>query len=134
MVFLGLFIGVISSVLGIGGTIFLIPILVGFFGFTTKSSSVVSLFFVIFTSTSSFVTLYYLGYVDLAKGSVVALVSMIGVKLGIWATKRVSHIFHKKLVIILYLVLLVIFINGAVYKYPPINNTNTYQEKTTFTY
>jgi uncharacterized membrane protein YfcA len=116
MVMIGLLIGVVSSMLGIGGTIFLIPILVGFFGFNTKNSSVISLFFVTFTSTSSFITLYYLGYVDLVKGSVVALFSMIGVKLGIWATNRVSHIFHKKLVIALYLVLLVIFINGAVYR------------------
>lgn len=107
--FLGVGIGSISSMLGVGGGILLIPILVSLLGYTTKEASIIALFFVIFTATISFVTLSYLEYVDFTKGAVIAIASILGVKLGILFRDKISKELHKRLVIILYSILLIIF-------------------------
>ncbi|MCV6607489.1 MAG: sulfite exporter TauE/SafE family protein [Campylobacterales bacterium] len=110
LILVGIVIGSISSMLGVGGAILLIPLLVGYMGFSTKDASKIGLFFVTFTSTSAFLTLYSLGYVDLEKGAIVAVSSLLGVRLGILLRDRVSLTSHKGLVITMYVVLTGIFL------------------------
>ena len=110
LVLMGIGIGSFSSMLGVGGAILLIPILVGYMGFSTKDASKIGLFFVIFTSTSAFLTLYSLGYVDLESGLIVAVSSLFGVRLGILLRDRVSVSSHKGLVIAMYIILTLIFL------------------------
>ena len=100
---LGIGLGVFSGLLGVGGAILLIPILVGFFGVGIKEAVAAGLFFVIFSSISGFSTLAWLGYVDYAKGAVVAVVSLAGVRAGIWLGRRTSVKRHRRLVVVMYL-------------------------------
>lgn len=109
LILMGISIGSIASMLGVGGAILLIPIVVGYMGFSTKEASKIGLFFVIFSSTSAFITLNILGYVDLHKGSIVAVSSLAGVQLGIIYRDRISKNLHKQLVVVMYTVLLAIF-------------------------
>ncbi|HHO42327.1 MAG TPA: sulfite exporter TauE/SafE family protein, partial [Epsilonproteobacteria bacterium] len=48
-------VGIFSGMLGVGGSILMTPILVSFLGFSLKKASAIGLFFVIFSSVSSFV-------------------------------------------------------------------------------
>lgn len=75
------------------------PILVTFMGFELKKASAIGLFFVIFTSTSAFVTLGFLGMLNWQEGLLMAFSSLIGIWIGIYLLERI-HIKHYKQVLI----------------------------------
>ncbi len=105
---IGLVIGMIAGMLGVGGSILLIPILVGYLNFTTKEAVSVGLFFVMFSSIAAFSTLAGLGYVDYAKGLLVAVSSLIGVRAGQYAVGRTGTKSHKNWTVTMYVVLFVL--------------------------
>lgn len=111
---IGLGIGIIAGMLGVGGSILLIPVLVGFLYYTTKDAVSVGLFFVMFSSLSAFVTLSWLGYVDHVHGAIVAVSSLLGVRLGQFAGEKTDMKSHKKWMIALYSVLLIIMTNKII--------------------
>jgi len=92
---IGVFIGVFSGMLGVGGSIIFIPILVGFLHYNTKEASNIGLFFVVFSSVSGFLTLFYLGYIDFQKALIVAVASLAGVYIG-QMLQKLTHIAHHK--------------------------------------
>ena len=96
-------IGVFSGMLGVGGSILMTPILVSFMGFPLKKASAVGLFFVMFTSVSAFVTLLWLGMINLHAGLIMALSSLVGIMMGIWFLNLVKITQYKRILIIFYI-------------------------------
>ncbi|MFY9143046.1 sulfite exporter TauE/SafE family protein [Sulfuricurvum sp.] len=105
---IGAGIGVFSGMLGVGGSILLTPILVSFMGFPLKKSSAVGLFFVMFTSVSAFLTLLWLGVVNIQAGLIMAFSSLLGIILGIWLLNRVKVTHYKQILVVFYIIIFAI--------------------------
>lgn len=101
-------IGIFSGMLGVGGSILMTPILVSFMGFPLKKASAVGLFFVMFTSVSAFITLWWLGLVNLHAGLVMALSSVVGIMLGIALLNRVKVTHYKRILVVFYVIIFAI--------------------------
>lgn len=95
-------IGLFSGMLGVGGAILMTPILVTFMGFELKKASAIGLFFVIFTSISSFVTLGLLGMLQWQAGSIMALSSLFGIGLGIYLVHKIQLNHYKRVLVAFY--------------------------------
>jgi uncharacterized membrane protein YfcA len=103
LVSLGVVIGSFSIMLGIGGSILLTPILVGLFGYSLKKAVSAGLFFVIFSSTAGVISLMLgEGEILYQPSLLVALSSLVGVALGVWAKERIKTLHHKILLLLLY--------------------------------
>ncbi len=102
---IGTFVGIFSGMLGIGGSILMTPILVSFMGFELKKASAIGLFFVLFTSFSSCVTLGVLGMLKIQAGLIVAVASLLGIHAGIWLTGRVHIKQYKYILIVFYTII-----------------------------
>ena len=103
-------IGIFAIALGVGGSILLTPILVGFLHYPIKKAVSAGLFFVVFSSIAGLVSLLSVGYVDLEKGLLVAVASLLGVFIGIWLKDHVTASQHKFYLLIMYLVALLILV------------------------
>jgi len=104
--FVGFFVGLIAISIGIGGGLFLTPILVGFMNYDLKKAISMSLFFIIFSSVSGFISLSVFGHVDYQSGLIIGLSSLMGVFLGVKYSHLVGKKMHKKLLLGLYFVIL----------------------------
>jgi len=109
--FVGFFVGLIAISVGIGGGLFLTPILVGFMNYDIKKAISLSLFFIIFSSMSGFISLSQFGYIDYQVGLIVGISSLLGVFLGIKTSHNLDKKRHKKLLLILYFVILAMTLN-----------------------
>lgn len=109
--FIGSIIGVFSGMLGVGGSILMTPILVSFLGFSLKKASAVGLFFVIFSSSSSFVSLSLLGLMDYKHGLLLGIGSLFGIWIGIWLLEKIKITQYKKFLVAFYVFIFVITIN-----------------------
>lgn len=101
-------VGIFSGMLGVGGSILMTPILVSFMGFPLKKASAVGHFFVIFSSISAFVTLLWLGFVNLEAGLTMALASLLGTVCGIWLLHKIKVTRYKQILVIFYIVIFAI--------------------------
>lgn len=108
---IGTGVGVFSGMLGVGGSILMTPILVSFLGFPLKKASSVGLFYVMFTSISSFVTLSWLGMMQYQAGAIMALGSLIGIRAGIWLLQKIKITHYKQFLVAFYVVILIITAN-----------------------
>jgi len=99
----GSLVGVLSGMLGVGGSILMTPILVSFMGFELKKASAIGLFFVMFTSLSALVTFAVLGMLNWYAGTVMALSSLAGIGLGIWLVDKVHLRHYKQTLVIFYI-------------------------------
>ena len=104
--FVGFFVGLIAISIGIGGGLFLTPILVGFMNYDLKKAIGMSLFFIVFSSVSGFISLAMFGHVDYKAGLIIGLSSLVGVFLGVKYAHLISKKLHKKLLLGLYFVIL----------------------------
>jgi len=104
----GLFIGIFAISLGVGGSILLTPILVGFLHYPIKKAVSAGLFFVAFSSVAGFFMKFSTGALDLEKSLYVAVASLIGVYGGIWLKDHVSASNHKLYLLIMYSVAMLI--------------------------
>lgn len=95
-------IGLFSGMLGVGGAILMTPILVTFMGFELKKASAIGLFFVIFTSVSSFVTLGLLGMLQWQAGIIMAISSLFGIGLGIYLVHKIQLNHYKRVLVAFY--------------------------------
>ncbi len=98
-------IGVFSGMLGVGGSILMTPILVSFLGFGLKKASAVGLFFVMFSSVASFVTLSYLGMIDFKSGGLMAIGSIAGIFIGIFLVNKIQSVHYKKILVAFYIMI-----------------------------
>jgi len=106
----GLIIGIFAISLGVGGSIMLTPILAGFLHYPIKKAVSAGLFFVAFSSFSGLISHIQIGDIDLNKGLFVATASLLGVYVGIWLKEHVSSKNHKRYLMIMYIVALLILV------------------------
>lgn len=104
--FVGFFVGLIAISIGIGGGLFLTPILVGFLNYDLKKAIGMSLFFIVFSSLSGFISLSMFGHINYHAGLIVGLSSLVGVFVGVKYSHIISKKMHKKLLLGLYFVIL----------------------------
>jgi uncharacterized membrane protein YfcA len=76
-------VGLISVSVGLGGAMLITPILVGLMHYKIKEAVSIALFFVIFSSTSGFISMSYFGLIDYQVAIIVAVASLVGVYIGI---------------------------------------------------
>lgn len=88
---IGVFIGALAISVGVGGAVFITPILVGFLGMDIKKASSIGLFFVIFSSFSGFLSLAYNAQVAYLEGFLIGIGSIGGVFFG----TKISHNIEK---------------------------------------
>ncbi len=103
-------IGIFAISLGVGGSIMLTPILAGFLHYPIKKAISAGLFFVAFSSFSGFISHIQIGDIDLNKGLFVAIASLLGVYIGIWLKDHVTSKNHKRYLMIMYIIAIVILI------------------------
>lgn len=113
-VLIGSGIGVFSGLLGVGGSLLMTPILVSFLGFELKKASAVGLFYVMFSSISSFTTLSFLGMIDYKSGFLMAIGSIIGIFIGIWLVHKIKIENYKSFLVIFYVIILSITANKLI--------------------
>jgi hypothetical protein len=104
---IGFCIGCFSGLIGVGGAILLTPILVSFLNFELKKSIAISLFFVFFTSISSFMTLFLAGFVDIKIGLLFSILSLIGIWIGINLSQKIESKKQKLSLVILNIIILI---------------------------
>lgn len=110
---IGFGIGIIAMMLGVGGSVMLTPILVGFLHFSSKKAATAGLFFVVFSAISGLVYKLTAGtFLDLSLdfGTVlsVAVAALIGSWIGVWLKDKVQDHHHKRYLIFMYLVILLL--------------------------
>jgi uncharacterized membrane protein YfcA len=100
---IGLAIGIFSMALGIGGSIILTPLLVGILQYPLKKAISAGLFFVVFSSIAGFISRWQSGNIDFEHGLVIAIASLLGVALGIFAKEHINTKHHKIMLLLFYL-------------------------------
>jgi len=101
--FIGLFVGMIAISVGVGGAILITPILVGFLHYRLKTTVSLSLFFVVFSSISGFISQSLAGHIDYSKGFTIGLASLIGTYFGIKLYHAMHPKHHKKFLLVWYI-------------------------------
>lgn len=110
----GLVIGSVAISLGIGGAIFLTPILVGFLHVDIKKAVSMGLFFVVFSSISGLISMSYNGLVDFKDGILVGLFALIGAYAGAKTAYKIDKKLQKKLLLILYIIMFSIILTRLI--------------------
>jgi len=103
---IGLFLGIASMTIGVGGSILLVPILVSFLHIPLKKATSSGLFFVVFSSISGFISHSLNGHLDFIVGITIGLASLIGVYIGITLKDKIKADMQKKLLIGFYLLVI----------------------------
>ena len=106
----GLFIGFFAISMGVGGSILLTPILVGFLHYPIKKAVSAGLFFVVFSSISGFVSLSIVGHINYLDGFIIGFSSLFGVQIGIWLSGKTESKKHKKALMVLYVIILILML------------------------
>ena len=104
LLFIGIPLGAISMTIGVGGSILLVPILVGFLHVPLKKAISAGLFFVVFSSVAGLISHLMSGYVDYKSGVIIGLSSLVGVYIGILLKDKVDAVLQRKLLVGFYLV------------------------------
>ena len=92
---IGFIIGAIAMSIGVGGSVMLTPLLVGYLFYNLKDASSLGLFFVIFSSVAGFISLSLVGEMLYSEGLIVGIGSLVGVYFGI-KMKQIVHIDNYK--------------------------------------
>ena len=101
LILIGFFIGLIAMSIGVGGSIMLTPILVGFMHYSLKRATALGLFFVVFSSIAGFSSLWFHGQILLTEGATVGIASLIGVYFGIKVKTLIHSNSYKKYILLL---------------------------------
>ncbi|MEA3384322.1 MAG: sulfite exporter TauE/SafE family protein [Campylobacterota bacterium] len=107
LIVIGFFIGMIAISIGIGGSIILVPILVGYMYYNLKDAASLGLFFVIFSSIAGFISLSLSGHMHYLEGTIVGIFSLVGVYFGIKVKNAIHIKSYKSLTLGLYSIVLV---------------------------
>lgn len=107
---LGILIGIVSISLGIGGALFLTPVMVGFLNVDIKKAISMGLFFVVFSSIFGFISMSLNGLIDYKLGLTLGFSSLIGVYFGTKYSHNIDKSLQKKLLLVLYIVMFFIII------------------------
>ncbi|MDD5373048.1 MAG: sulfite exporter TauE/SafE family protein [Sulfurimonas sp.] len=112
---IGLCLGTVSMLIGVGGSIILVPILVGFLHVDLKKAISAGLFFVVFSSVSGLISHSLSREIDFYSGAVIGLASLIGVYVGIHLKDRVDTALQKKLLVGFYLLIVIYLIKRILF-------------------
>jgi len=107
---IGIAIGIVAILLGVGGSILLLPILVGFLHYPIKKAVSAGLFFVVFSSIAGLASRLSTGTIDMHNGLIVAVAALAGVVIGIWLKDHVADTYHKLSLIMLYVIIIIMFV------------------------
>ena len=100
---IGVVLGAFAISIGVGGSILLVPILVGFLHVPLKNAVSAGLFFVVFSSVSGLIGLSITGSIDYESGIIIGMASLIGVAGGIWLKHRAKDAHHKMALMTFYI-------------------------------
>ena len=100
---IGVILGAFSISIGVGGSILLVPILVGFLHVPIKNAISAGLFFVVFSSLSGFISLSLHGAISYQEGLIIGIASLLGVYGGIHFKHKSSDALQKKLLLLFYI-------------------------------
>ncbi|NLC28332.1 MAG: sulfite exporter TauE/SafE family protein [Campylobacteraceae bacterium] len=104
----GIFVGMIAVSIGVGGALFLTPLLVGFLRYDIKRAVSMGLFFVIFSSISGLASLAWHGFVDFQSGIILGIGSLLGVYFGTKQANTMPRHKQKRWLIGLYVLMLIL--------------------------
>jgi uncharacterized membrane protein YfcA len=105
---IGFVIGLIAMSIGVGGSIMLTPILVGYLYYNLKDISSMALFFVVFSSIAGLISLSInSSFVLYLEGSIVGISSLMGVYFGIKLKHKINLKSYKKYLLLMYVVIFV---------------------------
>ena len=107
---IGFVIGAISMSIGVGGSLILVPILVGFLHVPLKKATSAGLFFVVFSSVSGLISHTLYGHVDYKSGIIIGLASLIGVYAGIHVKHHILHVKVQKRLLSAFYLLIVLYL------------------------
>ena len=104
---IGMIIGFFSMLIGVGGSLMLVPILVGFLHVELRKATSAGLFFVVFSSVSGFISHALSGHINYTSGVIVGLSSLAGVYLGIHLKHIASNEVARRLLLFFYLCVII---------------------------
>lgn len=107
LVVIGFVIGTIAMSIGIGGSVILAPILIGYMLYNLKDAASLGLFFVIFSSIAGFISLSLSGNMYYNEGLIIGVSSLIGVYFGIKLKNNTNIQNYKALTLSMYGLILV---------------------------
>jgi len=107
---IGVPLGALSMTIGVGGSIILVPILVGFLHVPLKKAISAGLFFVVFSSVSGFISHTLSSSLEYKSGIIIGVASLLGVYVGIMLKDTVSDRLQRKLLVTFYLSVVVYLI------------------------
>ena len=110
---IGLVIGFMAGLLGIGGGVFIVPLLIYFLGIPTKSAAATSMFIVCFSSFTGFVTHVSIGAIDWKFVLPAAVFSFIGGQIG---SRIMSEKLKGRTIRIIFGVVLLLFSAKLIHK------------------
>lgn len=113
LIFIGMTIGMFAMSIGVGGTIMLTPLLVGFMRYNLKIATTLSLFFVVFSSIAGFISLSLSDQMLYREGFIVGMASLVGVYFGIKVKNLVPIKSYKSSVLILFTIILIFMVKKA---------------------
>ena len=117
LLMIGIPLGAMSMTIGVGGSIILVPILVGFLYIPLKKAISAGLFFVVFSSVAGLISHAMIGHVDYTSGATIGIASLFGVYIGIHLKDKVDAVLQRRLLVGFYLLVVSylifrVFING----------------------
>jgi uncharacterized membrane protein YfcA len=110
LLIIGFFIGLIAMSIGVGGSIMLTPILIGYMHFSLKNATSLGLFFVIFSSIAGFISFQAHDLLLYKEGVIVGLSSLFGVYLGVMTKKHINIKSYKYITLLMYVSVFVFMI------------------------
>ena len=105
--FIGVFVGSMAISVGIGGAVLITPILVGFLKYKLKTTVSLSLFFVVFSSISGFISQSIAGYINYSEGFTIGVSSLLGTYFGVKLYHKIDTNMHKKILFLWYIFVLI---------------------------
>ena len=107
--FIGVILGMFSVSIGVGGSLLLVPILVGFLHVRLQNATSAGLFFVVFSSVSGLLSQSLHGVIDFHSGLVIGAASLLGVYLGVML-KHISSEANQRYLIVLFYISVVAYL------------------------
>jgi len=107
---IGFLIGAVSMSIGVGGSLILVPILVGFLHVPLKKATSAGLFFVVFSSVSGLISHTLHGHIDYDSGIIIGLASLVGVYIGIHLKHHILSISLQRILLIMLYLIIVLYL------------------------
>ncbi len=113
---IGFIVALIAVSIGVGGAIFLTPLLIGFLHVDMKKAVSLGLFFIVFSSIFGFISLSMNNLINYQHGFLVGTLSLIGAYFGVKLSKKIERPLQKKLLLTLYIAMFIIMVSKLIEK------------------